>query len=318
MGGPVAGVDLGGTKIQTIVVRARKVVGSARIPTPQTGAGDVIAAIAQTVRDAAGLAGLKASDLTAVGMGSPGDVDTATGVVASSPNVPGFDQGPVRLGPQVARRLRVSVTVDNDVRVAMLGELKRGAARGYRDILGVFVGTGVGGGLVLGGKIQHGKGAAGEIGHATVKDGGRTCSCGRKGHLESYAGRARIEATARKRHEEGEKTDLFKIMKTHDKPRLTSGTISRALEAKDRMAIELIDDAVWALGIALASVHSTLDLQAIVLGGGLGDRLGEPFLERISKQLRSRLKDPEGAPELLVTELQDLSGAIGAAVLVGG
>jgi glucokinase len=318
MAGPVAGVDLGGTKIQTIVVRGRKVIGAARVPTPQTGANDIIAAIADTVRHAAGLAGLKASDLSAVGMGSPGDVDPATGIVASSPNLPGFHEGPVKMGPLLARRLRVPVTVDNDVRVAMLGEHKRGAARGYANVLAVFVGTGVGGGLVLGGRVQHGNGAAGEIGHSTVKDGGRLCSCGRKGHLESYAGRARIEATARKMHKDGDKTDLFKIMKKRGRDRLTSGTIARALEAKDKVATKLIDEAVWALGIALANAHQTLDLEAIVVGGGLGDRLGEAFIDRIADAMRPRLKDPDGAPLMRTTELQDLSGAVGAAVLVGG
>lgn len=318
MAAAVAGVDLGGTKIQTIVVRGRKIVGSARVPTPQTGAADIVGAIVQTVRDSAALAGLKASELTAVGVGSPGDIDPAIGTVASSPNLPGFREGPVKLGPQIARRLRVPVTVDNDVRVAMLGELKRGNARGYKNVLGVFVGTGVGGGLVLSGRMQHGKGAAGEIGHATVKDGGRTCSCGRKGHLESYAGRARIEAAARKRQKAGEKTILFKLMKEHGKPRVTSGTIARAMEHGDAVTVQLVDEAVWALGIALASAHSTLDLEAIVLGGGLGDRLGEPFIDRVAEALTGRLKDPGGAPKLLPTELQDLSGATGAAVLVGG
>src|SRR5205823_13646572 len=139
-----------------------------------------------------------------VGVGSPGAIDVAAGTVGHSPNVPGFETDPVPLGPEVSRALGgIEVKLDNDVRVAVLGEWKRGAGRPYRDLLGVFVGTGVGGGLVLDGNLRLGRGAAGEIGHTIVKDSGRRCGCGKDGHLESYAGRARIEATARKWQAEG-------------------------------------------------------------------------------------------------------------------
>jgi glucokinase len=314
----MAGVDLGGTKIQTVVVRSRAVAGSARVATPQTGAGDVVAAIVETIRESLKQAGAAAGDLAGVGVGSPGEIDAEAGAVSNSPNVPGFQER-VELGPLVSRRLRgVPVTLDNDVRVAVLGEFRRGAGRPYRDLLGVFVGTGVGGGLVLGGKLREGRGAAGEIGHAVVKDGGRRCSCGRRGCLEAYAGRGSMERTARRWQAQGRKTVLFGVMKDKGVDRLTSGVIAAALKKKDGMAERLVDEAVWALGLALASAQNVLDLEAIIVGGGLGDRLGQPFIARVTEAMQPHLFVSDQPPAVLGTELGDLSGAVGAAVRAGG
>ena len=315
-----AGVDLGGTKIQTVVLRAQEVAGSARLETPQSGADAVIAAIVDSVKASIASAGGRTANLAAIGIGSPGTIDAGAGTVGHSPNVPGFETTLVPVGPAVAKALGgVPVHIDNDVRVAVLGEWKRGAGRPYQDLLGVFVGTGVGGGLVLGGELREGRGAAGEIGHTTVKDGGRRCGCGKRGCLEAYAGRARIEATARRWHDDkGQPTDLFRVMRKRGRDRVTSGTISDALEHGDQMTIELIDQAVWALGLALANAQNLLDLEAIIVGGGLGDRLGPPFVRRVEEAAAPHLHVPERPPRFLPTELGDLSGAVGAAVLAGG
>ncbi|HXM53912.1 MAG TPA: ROK family protein [Candidatus Dormibacteraeota bacterium] len=314
-----AGVDLGGTKIQTVLVLGEKVVGSARVLTPQSGADAVLAAIIDSIKASVAAAGARTADLAAVGIGSPGTIDAEAGTVGHSPNVPGFETDPVPLGPEVGRALGgVEVKLDNDVRVAVLGEWKRGAGRPYRDLLGVFVGTGVGGGLILEGELREGKGAAGEIGHTIVKEGGRRCSCGQRGCLEAYAGRARIEATARRWQERGRSTKLFDIMRDKGRDRVTSGVIARALDRRDKVTVELVDCAVWALGLALANAQNLLDLEAIIVGGGLGDRLGEPFVERVEQRATRHLHVPERPPRFLPTELGDLSGAVGAAVLAGG
>jgi glucokinase len=319
MAGLTAGVDLGGTKIQSVVLRNRATVGSSRVPTPQTGADDVIAAIVQAVKDSLSQAGAAVKDLRGVGIGTPGEIDADRGQVSLASNVPGFVDPPVPLGPQVSRKLgRAPVHIDNDVRVAILGEFKRGAGRPYRNFLGVFVGTGVGGGLILDGKLREGRGAAGEIGHAVVKDGGRECSCGRRGCLEAYAGRGRMEVRARELVKKGRKTDLFKIMEKKGRIRLASGVWAEALEKKDRMAEELVDEAVWALGLALASAQNVLDLDAIMIGGGLGDRLGRPFADGVAKAMEPHLFVQEHPPTILTTELGDFSGAVGAAALAGG
>jgi glucokinase len=314
-----AGVDLGGTKIQSVLLRRQEVAGSARSLTPQAGADAVIAAIVDSIKASLAAAGASTADLAAVGIGSPGVIDTEGGTVGASPNVPGFETSPVPLGPEVSKALGgVRVVLDNDVRVAVLGEWKRGAGRPYTDLLGVFVGTGVGGGLVLGGELREGHGAAGEIGHTTVKDGGRKCGCGRRGCVEAYAGRARIEAHARRLQADGRQTKLFEIMKKRGRDRVTSGVIAAALAKGDALTVQLVDDAVWALGLALANAQNLLDMEAIVVGGGLGGRLGPPFVQRIAEAASPHLHVPERPPRFLTTELGDLSGAVGAAVLAAG
>jgi glucokinase len=314
------GVDIGGTKIQAAAVRNGTVAGSHRILTPQTGANDLVAAVGEAVAKSLAEADAGLEDLTAIGIGVPGAVDTASGTVSNSPNLPGF-QGPepVPLAKMVSGVAgNVAVRLDNDVRVAILGEWKRGAGRPYRNLLGVWVGTGVGGGLVLNGALYEGTGAAGEIGHTMVKPGGRVCSDSRKGHLEAYAGRGRIEAEARERVEQGRTTILFELMEKKERTRLSSGVIAAALEHGDELAVELIDDAVWALGVACASVQNLLALEAIVIGGGLADRLGQPFVDRIVEQMQPQLFVPERPPAMLTTAFGDLSGAVGGAVLAEG
>jgi glucokinase len=151
-----------------------------------------------------------------------------------------------------------------------------------------------------------------------VKPGGRLCSDDRRGHLEAYAGRGRMEARARRLVEEGQKTILFDLMKKKGRARLSSGVLLDALERGDQMTRALVDDAVWALGVALASAQNLLALEAVIVGGGLGDRLGEPFIRRVESEMRPQLFALDDAPALLATEFGDLSGAVGAAVLAGG
>ena len=313
-------VDVGGTKIQSVAMRGQQVAGGHRLATPQSGAKDVAKAIGDAVSKALAEAGAALADLRAVGIGAPGTIDTDAGTVSRSPNLPGFQgDDPVPLVAMVSEALGgVPVTIDNDVRVAILGEWKRGAGRGHRNLLGVWVGTGVGGGLVLDDELYDGTGAAGEIGHTIVKPGGRICSDGRHGHLEAYAGRVQMEAHARHLVKQGHKTELFEIMEKKGRTRLSSGVWADALERKDKMARGLIDDAVWALAIAVASAQNLLALEAIVIGGGLGDRLGKPFVERIEKEMHPLLFVPDHPQKMLSSEFGDLSGAVGAAVLAGG
>jgi glucokinase len=311
-----AGVDLGGTKIQAVVVSAGDVVGQSRHPTPNTNAADVVAEIVASILSALEDAGMVPAQLGAIAIGSPGSVDVATGHVSMSRNVPGF-MDDVALGPSVSASFEgTPVLVDNDVRAAVMGEFRRGAGRIFRDFLGVFVGTGVGGGLILEGKLRHGRGNAGEIGHTTVKPGGRRCGCTRLGCLEAYAGRQSIEQTARLRVEKGQKTKLFEIMDRKGRDRVTSSVIADALEQKDRLTIELMDEAVDALGQALSNAQNLLDLEAIIVGGGLADRLGEPFVRRVEQAMIPNLRFPAQPPVVLGTELGDLSGAVGATVLL--
>ncbi|MDE3133123.1 MAG: ROK family protein [Acidobacteriota bacterium] len=311
------GIDLGGTKIEAIVVDAgNKVLGNARHPTPTTGTpADVAAAMARAIVEAAQGAGTTTDKLAGVGIGSPGSIDTAAGTVASARNLPGWE-GSYALGPELSKTLGTRVALGNDVQVATAAEFHLGAGKPFSSLLGLFWGTGVGGGLVLDGKPWRGRGGAGEIGHMVIKRGGRRCPCGNVGCVEAYAGRAAMEAHARHEIEDGRKSDLLKIMEHKQRERFTSAVWEAAVERGDELAVELIDGAVEALGAGAASACNLLDVEAVVIGGGLGVRFGEPYVERIRKTMKEHLFPGHSMPDVQLVGLGDLGGALGAALLV--
>jgi glucokinase len=310
------GIDLGGTKIQTAIVDAAgKVSGEARRPTPTGGGPEGVAdEMAAALREAAAQAGIETAALEGVGVGSPGDADEKTGVVSGARNLPGWE-GSFPLAESLTEALGAEVRVGNDVQVATEAEFHLGAGREFESLIGVFWGTGVGGGLVLDGKPWLGRGAAGEIGHMVVKRGGAKCPCGRRGCMEAYAGRSAMEAEARRQHEDGHKTDLFKLMEKHQKPRLTSGIWERALDHGDQLAGELIDRAIEALGTGVASAVNLIDPEAVIVGGGLGVRFGERYMEPLMEEMGKHLFVDERPPAVRVASLGDLGGAIGASLL---
>jgi glucokinase len=316
-GSPRGGVDLGGTKIQTVVVDdTSRVLGEARRPTPSSGGPDDVAReMAAALREAAAQADLGTRDLAGVGVGSPGDADEGTGVVSDARNLPGWDRS-FPLGERLSNDLGTLVRIGNDVQVAVQGEFELGAGREFQTVLGVWWGTGVGGGLILDGRPWIGRGAAGEIGHMVVKRGGARCTCGRKGCMEAYAGRGAMELKARREVKRGAKTELFRIMEERGRDRLTSGIWERALKHGDDLATQLIDRAVKALGAGIASAVNLLDPEAVIIGGGLGVRFGEKYVRRIATRMHPHLFVPDRPPAMHVAELGDLGGAIGAALLV--
>ncbi|HEY5389518.1 MAG TPA: ROK family protein [Solirubrobacteraceae bacterium] len=311
------GIDLGGTKIQTVIVDDdHEVLGSARRPTPTSGGPkDVAAGMEAALREAAEQAGVEPASLAGVGVGSPGTIDG--GNVTSARNLPDWE-GSFPLASTLADALGTEVRLGNDVQVATDAEFALGAGRPYDSLLGVFWGTGVGGGIVLDGKPWVGRGAAAEIGHIVVELDGARCTCGRRGCMEAYAGRSAMEAHAAKLVEKGEKTDLFKLMKERKRTRLTSGIWSRALEQDDKLAIAMIERALRALGAGVASACNVLDVECVIVGGGLGVRLGDPFAKRIAEEMLPHLFADFRPPDVHVAALGDLGGAIGAALLVEG
>jgi glucokinase len=313
---PRGGIDLGGTKIQAAVVsHTGEVLAEARRPTPGTGGPpDVAEAMVGAMAEAAEAAGIETDSLAGVGVGSPGLVDAASGEVAAALNLPGW-AGRFALGPALAQAFGTEVRIGNDVDVATHAEFALGAAREYDSLLGVFWGTGVGGGVILDGRRWVGRGSAGEIGHMVVKRGGRRCPCGRRGCMEAYAGRRAMEERARRLHAEGRETELFKIMEKRGRDRLSSSVWARALGQNDELAEEIVDEAVKAIAAAAASAVNLIDFEAVVIGGGLGVRLGEPYVERIREQMGKHLFNDEEPPAILLAALGDLGGAIGASLL---
>ena len=303
----IAGIDLGGTKIQGVVVDdAGAVVADAKRPSPQEGGDAIAAAIAEVIAK-------MGVDVRGIGIGAPGVIDRDRGVVLKAPNL--SISADVPLTELVSSATGVAdVRLDNDVNVATAAEHRLGAARGHDQVLCVFAGTGVGGGLVLDGALRRGPhGLTGEIGHTVVIDGGRRCGCGGLGHLEAYAGRRCLEAEARRLHEGGRPTLL---VESAGDEKMKSSVFAKALAQGDEVARELLDGAAEALGTAFASAAALVDLDLIVLGGGLAEKLGDPFVAAVDAALQARLFVPSMDLHVVPAALGDLGGAVGAALLL--
>jgi len=303
---PVVGIDLGATKILSVVFEDGHVVAEAKGKTPVRGGPLAVVDAIRRVVDQLGAP----RRARLVGVGVPGSVDDDASTVRTAPNLAGW-VGPFDLGEALSDALDGRrVVVENDVNVGTLAEQRLGAGEGVPDVLGVFVGTGVGGGVVLGGELLRGPaGLAGEIGHTVVRPDGRSCRCGGKGHLEAYAGRAAMERRARNLEARGRDTRLVDLAPDR---RMTSSVFAKALSAKDKVAHELVDDAVAALGVGIANAVVLLDVPLVVLGGGLADRLGAGFVGRVESAAQSRAC--RDAPfRVSGTVLGDRGGAVGAA-----
>lgn len=309
------GVDLGGTNIYTVVLGDDdEVAGHSKLKTPRTGdRSGVLDVIDAAVRGALDDAGHRLDDVSGIGVGTPGVV--IDGTVGGAANVPGFLER-FALGDLVKQKLSRPVRVANDVTAAALAEQRFGAARDTDDVLAVFVGTGVGGGIVLDGQpFEGGAGGAGEFGHMVVRQGGAVCPCGRRGCVEAYAGRRAMTLAAERAVAAGASTVLFEIQDEKDKSRATSGVFKAALARGDLLVADLIDDAVDALAAGIASAVNLLDVDIVVLGGGLADKLGESFRLRVDAAMRPHLFLQPPRVRVVAAALGDEGGAVGAALL---
>lgn len=305
---PVIGVDVGGSNILARIVEPATGAARGRVKksTPTDGPPSVSDKIVDAVMELDGW-----TDAVAVGVGVPGPV-TPDGTAGPCPNIAGWDE-PVELAAALGERLGKTVVVGNDVNCGAIAEHRIGAGRGHADMLAIFVGTGVGGGLILGNELVVGeRGMVGEIGHLTIDPGGRPCGCGGFGHLETYAGRAGIDNEMRRRSDGGANRYLLSLV--GDSP-LKSRHIAAGLEAGDELSAQLIEEAAHALARVIGNAATLLDLPLVVLGGGIVDRLGEPFLDQI------RTSDDFGGAgagftELVLAGRLDDAGAVGAAFLV--
>ena len=303
------GIDLGGTKIMAVRVDRNTIVDKAKRPTPREGGpADVMDAVAALVRSVDA-----DSDAEAIGVGVPGPVRPGTGVLPLARNLPGWTRD-VDVAAELSGRLGGRpVVVDNDVNVATLSEHRLGAGKGVSDLLGVFMGTGVGAGLVLDGRLRQGpRGLAGEIGHTFVSFRDLPAGGFGRGELEDYAGRRALEGRARQLNATGEPTALVEIAGDR---RMKSKVWSDALAQGDALAARLIDDATEALAAALASAVTLVDIELIVLGGGMAQRLGEPFRVDLERRVGDRCFAELSAP-VVKAALGDTGGALGAALLV--
>lgn len=302
-----AGVDVGGTNIEVgLVDQDNHVIARAKRNTPTEGPDAVIAAIVDLV-------GSLSEPPLAVGVGIPGVVHE--GNVLTVPNLSNWiDQ--VDLGEQLEALLDVPVALGNDVNVGLLGEWIAGVAHDVDNVLGVWMGTGIGGALVLAGRPFNGsRGAAGEIGHVVVQPGGALCSCGRRGCVEAYAGRRSMAATAAAMVDAGRESSLFEIRDDEGKNKLTSKVWARALAEKDQLAMQIFGMAVEMLGIGVASVVNMVDVEMVVVGGGLAEKLGQDLADRIRIAAIPWMLRPNPELRWVPSALGDDAGVVGAAAL---
>jgi glucokinase len=302
------GIDVGGTKIYGVLVDDGVIVHEAKRSTPSgPGPDAVLDAIAKVVAkvDPDGSS-------STIGVGVPGPVRPGTGIVPLAANLPGWDDDVDVAAGLAVRCGDRGVFVDNDVNLGTLAEHRVGAGRGVDDLLGVFMGTGVGGGLVLDGRLRHGpRGLAGELGHTYVDFRDFADGAFGRGELEDYAGRRMMEARARRRHAAGEATALVDLVGDE---RMKSSTWEAALDTGDAVARSIIDDAADALATALAGVIALVDIELIVLGGGMAERLGEPFRADVESRTAARAFAGISAP-IRAAVLGDPGPALGAALM---
>jgi glucokinase len=313
------GIDLGATKILATVVDAKgRIVAEAKQKTrPKEGIDAVIGRIIYAAQKAAVRASVDWSKIRGVGIGAPGPIDPEAGIVYKPPNLPGWVK--VALGPRLSEALGVPVCVENDVNLGTLGEYAHGAGRGTQDMVGIFVGTGVGGGLILDGKLRSGfRHAAGEVGHMVLLADGPVCGCGRRGCLEALASRTAIERDIRLGLEAGRKS-LIPDLTGDGAERLTSGTLAKAFRRGDPLVTEVIGRAQWYLGLLTAAIVNMIDPEVVVFGGGVVEALDEELLAPIRVTARQYFIQQLDADKvrILPAELGDHAVALGAAVLVG-
>ena len=311
----VLGIDLGGTKILAAVVTPdNQIVGRAKRSTPAQEGGDALmAALQGTAREAIEAANLVPADISACGVGSPGPLDLERGVIIRSANMNVKD---FPLGPGLAK-LGFPVRVWNDVRAGGYGEFRLGAGRGAKSLIAAFVGTGVGGCLIVDGKIVEGStGNAGEIGHIVVKAGGARCGCGQRGCMEAYASRTAIARRIAKAVQRGLKCKLDDHFAGGRSVRIKSKVLAGAYTARDPVVVREIERAARYLGITLAGQMNFFGPERVIVGGGVVEALGEPYLKLVRESaLPHILADPVGVKRIVMSERGDDSAVLGAALL---
>lgn len=313
-----AAVDLGGSKILSVVADARgKVVSrDLRDTLAAQGPEAVIREILGSLRQVIAEAGVKASRIGGIGLGAPGVLSPEMGVVFTSPNLPGWQDVPLR--DIVAREMGLPVWLINDAKAAALGELSFGAARGARNFIYVTISTGIGGGIVIDGKIYSGAGGtAGEVGHMTIADDGPRCTCGNRGCWEQMASGTALAREAKRRIGEGAVSVILEYA-GGDIERVTAETVSLAFDRGDALARELVARASHYLGVGFANLVNIFNPELIVVGGGLANMGDKLFVPAYREAGQRAFKESYRAVRFARAELGADAGVLGAAALALG
>lgn len=311
----VLGIDIGGTNLVVGAVRTDglQVLGVHSQPTDASRGPDAVIADIITMGEAT-LRQLRAevpeADVLGVGVGSPGPLNTTTGIVILTPNL-GWVDMPVR--DRIAAGLGLRASLDNDANCAVLGECWVGAAQGKRCVVGLTIGTGIGGGIVLEGRLHHGASdCAAEVGHMTINLNGRRCGCGNDGCLEAYASGPAIAARAVEQLRAGAESTLSTLV-DGALDRVTAATVYEAAAAGDELANEVVRDTALYLGVGVANLVNIFNPDCVVIAGGVtaaGDHLLVPLRREVA---RRAFRPAVEACTIVPAALGNHAGVIGAA-----
>ncbi|MCY4401252.1 MAG: ROK family protein [Candidatus Poribacteria bacterium] len=313
------GIDLGGTNIKGGLLTTDGKLSCRTVVSTHVndGAKAIAARIAQTIQQVITEVdkvthqnGDSKKEIIGIGLGSPGLIVAGSGIIHFSPNFPGWTDIPLldyvsyELGD-----LGIPLYIDNDVNVMVLGELHHGAGIGYENIVGLTIGTGVGGGVVINRKVYHGSwNTAGELGHTVVQPNGRKCGCGNQGCLEAYAGARHIVERTQQQIIEGRKTCL-------NPEGLTPKQIAEAAAVGDELAQDIFAETGKYIGIALTSIAHILNPQIAIIGGGIAAAGEDLLFQHIREEFKRRTMDIPGEMEIVPAKLGNEAGLVGAAML---
>ncbi|HEX8274678.1 MAG TPA: ROK family protein [Longimicrobiaceae bacterium] len=315
----IAGVDLGGTNIVVglLPMEGGEVLGLRSMPT-DSGRGAkfvvdrIIGMVEQAIAEVLSAHGGTRDQIAGVGIGSPGPLDRRTGTVINTPNL-GWRNFPLR--DLISNAVHLPATLDNDANCATYGEWWLGAGRGTRALVGLTLGTGIGGGIVLNGEIFHGcSDVAGEIGHMTIDSNGRRCKCGNYGCLEQYASGPAIAVRAVEGIEAGAESVLVEMVNGRMDD-ITAATVYEATVQGDAYATEVMKDTAKFLGAGVASIINILNPEMVVIAGGV-TRAGDTLFEPLRAEVRRRaFKSAQECCRIVSAELPGTAGLVGAAAV---
>ena len=313
-GSPVLAIDLGGTKIIAAIISSsgQVVAKEYHLTLASEGPQAVTSRMFSAIEHLLNESNLGLSQLDSISIAAAGAIDSDKGLVTSSPNLPGWSDVPLR--DMVSRQFGVDAFLLNDASAAALGEHRLGAGRGTANLIYITVSTGIGGGIIIGGKLYLGsRGSAGEMGHMTIDVNGPRCSCGNVGCLEVMASGAAIAREALRRLRDGESSTLSDIVAGKIE-NITAEEVGLAAQGGDRLALEVVLRAATYLGVGLVNIVNIFNPEMIVIGGGVA-KMGDLLLGPVRKMVAERaFRLSAGAVRIVPTQLGDDAGVVGAAV----
>lgn len=313
MGKIVCGIDIGGTKINTgLMDSSGNVINNVKVPTyASEGPDAAISRIIKSVEDVLKLSNISIKNISGIGIGSPGPLDTEKGIIRKTSNLPGWEN--VHIKDIIENKFKIKTTLDNDANAAALGEYLYGTGKGSKAFVYITISTGIGGGVVLDGKLYHGINSnAAEVGHTIINFDGPKCNCGNYGCLEAYASGTALAKFAKEALDNGCES-MIKSIAGPDP--VSAEHVFEAAKKKDKLAVKLVENEAFYLGIGMSNILAFYNPEIIAIGGGVANAW-DMFIDKMLDTAEKRsLKPIYDACRIVKAELGGNVGLIGAAAL---